>query len=116
MQAIVAIRANLPLVWSRRVLVETWLLALICILDMASTLVLVRMGLAREANPLLAWSLEGSGAAFVLIKTFSFLVPLAIIEGLRERCPKFIPWALRAGAVGYLLVYVVGSLKIHGWM
>lgn len=85
-------------------------------LDMASTLVLVQLGLAVEANPLLAWTLQGSGWVFVVVKTLSFLVPLVAIEVLRCRTPKFVPIALRAGAVGYLMVYIIGTLKIHGWM
>jgi hypothetical protein len=99
---------------SKPILVETVLLAIICMADMISTVILVKNGLAVEANPLLAWSLAGSGWAFIVIKTASFAFPLAIIEKLRGRCPSFIPWALRAGVVGYLAVYVVGSLKVSG--
>lgn len=107
-------RDSFPPAWRRPILAETGLLALICVLDMASTLVLVQLGLAVEANPILAWTLEGSGWVFLVVKTLSFLVPLVIIEYLRTHTPRFIPLALRAGVVGYLAVYVIGSLRIHG--
>lgn len=95
------------------VLPETILLALICIADMLQTLYVVGNKLAVEANPVLARAMDYSPWAFILLKSVTFLAPLTAVELLRPRSPQFIRLALRLGAVGYLVVYLVGSLHIN---
>nr|WP_265101638.1 DUF5658 family protein [Fimbriimonas ginsengisoli] len=95
------------------VLPETLLLATICFADMIQTLVVVGSGKAVEANPVLARAMAYSPWAFVALKMVSFIAPLAAVELLRHRSPNFIRLALRIGAIGYLVVYIVGSLHIN---
>jgi hypothetical protein len=98
----------------RPVLWETVVLALLCVIDTFSTVVLLKMGLAIEANPLLQPFVRQGLAVFVFAKSALFVSPLAILEGLRALRPQFVQVCLRAGIVGYVLVYVVGSLGVHG--
>lgn len=105
------------LVWKRsispRILPETWALVGICIADMLQTVYVVTHGLAVEANPMLAAAMDKSPWAFMALKSVSFVAPLGAVELLRPRSPEFIRLALRLGAVGYLAVYLVGSLHIN---
>jgi hypothetical protein len=97
----------------RPVLWETIVLALLCLIDTFSTVVLLKLGIAIEANPILEPFARQGMAIFVLAKSVSFLPPLAILEGLRAVRPDFVKVCLRAGIAGYLLVYLVGSLGLH---
>jgi hypothetical protein len=97
----------------RPVLPETALFAMICVVDMALTIVLIVMGLAKEANPVLASLLEIGFWAFTAFKTVSFILPLAIIEVIRPLQPKFIERALQLGVAGYLIAYGVGVLAVN---
>lgn len=98
----------------QKVLVETVALTMICALDTYWTLILVRIGLGRETNPLLAWSIDYSSWAFLAIKLSSFLIPIVILEMLRPKHPGLILKAMRFGTFGYLAVYLIGSLRVHG--
>ena len=99
-------------IWSRPVLRETLLLAAICWLDAVYTLLAVRMGWAHETNPLLIPALRHSDAAFMTIKGVSFLLPLAMLEGLRNRHPELIQRAVRLALLGYIAIYVFGSIGL----
>jgi hypothetical protein len=98
----------------RPVLWETIILALLCVVDTFFTVLLLRLGIAVEANPLLAPFAALGAAPFVLAKSVSFLPPLALLEVLRPLRPGFIQFSLRVGIFGYIAVYIVGSLQIHG--
>jgi hypothetical protein len=95
---------------------EGLLIAAFCFVDMVSTIYVVRTGRAIETNPLLAPSLQHGNIAFVLLKSASFLLPLAVLEMIRPLNPKFIGFAMRCGVALYPLAYVVGELKIHHLM
>jgi len=97
---------------TRSVLPETIWLTVICFLDMFSTIILVSEGLARESNPLLEPILSSNPPMFLVVKMASFLIPLAIIESIRDLAPKFIQFALRAGIAAYLMIYILGSLGL----
>lgn len=99
--------------WNRPVLGATVFMTLLCFLDTASTLVVVRSGLAQESNPLLSPFLAQSDFQFVLVKGLSFVVPLVLLEILRPRSPKFIEAALKLGVVGYVALYLGGSVLLH---
>ena len=94
---------------TRNVTYATVFLAFICLLDAAVTLYAVRSGYATEANPLLRPFIQMGDGHFLLVKGFSFLVPLCIIELLRHKKPKFINRALTVGAVSYPSLFAVGS-------
>lgn len=99
---------------NRKVLVETVALTMICALDTYWTLILVRIGIGRETNPILEWSIDHSNWAFLTIKLSSFLVPIVILEMLRPKHPGLILKAMRFGTLGYVAVYLIGSLRVHG--
>jgi hypothetical protein len=98
----------------RPVLWETTVLALLCLLDMFSTILVIKLGMAVEANPILAPFIRQSFLSFALVKSAFFIPPLAILESLRPVRPRFVRLGLRAGIAGYLLVYVLGSIGVHG--
>jgi hypothetical protein len=104
-------RLIFPTSFVRPVLTETIWLTVICLLDLVSTLILVSEGHAEESNPILEPLLTNNPPMFVVVKLMSFLLPLAIIESVRDRAPGFITVALRAGIAGYLFIYVFGSLS-----
>ena len=97
----------------RPVLWETMILALLCIVDTFFTILLIKLGIAVEANPLLAPFAAAGVAPFVLVKTACFAPALAILECLRAIKPQFVQLCLRAGIAGYVLVYTLGEIGIH---
>ena len=98
----------------RKVSTETVIFATICLADLISTVILVQRGVAIESNPLLAPTMRLGISCFVVVKLASFLVPLALVEMLRPKSPAFCQLILRVGIVGYLAVYVIGSLRGAG--
>ncbi len=98
---------------SRRVTNATVILVSLCFLDMAHTLFAVRMGIAHEANPLLAPFLEMGDISFLLVKGASFVIPLTIVELLRAQKPKFTQLVLNLGAIAYPTCYVIGTILVH---
>lgn len=86
---------------------ETWLLLVIGVADLVSTTFLVRYGLVREANPMMAWYLVHFGVwAFCAAKTTLLVCPLVILEWARRIKPHLALWALRITLTGYLLLYL----------
>ena len=85
---------------------ETLLLALICALDMYTTVYWVVNGQAIEANPLLAPTFEAHPMAFVLTKSLFCLPALCLAPRLAQRHPHFTIWLLRAIIVGYIGIYL----------
>ena len=92
---------------------ETWVLAGICIADMLSTMYLVRAGKAVEANPLLIPALNRGLGWFLFVKSIYFVIPLAALEFLRTHRPRFVRLMLRAGIAGYMLIYIVGGIRLN---
>ena len=88
-------------------------MALICVVDTFFTVLLIKLGLAVEANPLLAPFAASGIAPFVVAKSLFFLPSLAMVECLRPLRPQFVQFCLRIGIAGYLAIYVLGSLSIH---
>ena len=84
---------------------ESKLLAAICIIDMALTVVLVQFRLATEQNPLMAACLNRGAATFVLIKLLSFTPFVIVAELHRRRNPAFVKTATRCAIVLYLGIY-----------
>lgn len=110
--------ANLEIVLEKRnirpvILPETMLLAAICFADMIQTLVVVRQHLAVEANPMLRAAMDYNPWMFALVKCATFLIPLTAVEILRPMSPQFVRFALRLGATAYLLIYLLGTLRIN---
>jgi len=101
---------------SKHVNGEALLLALICMLDLFSTIVLIKLGVAKEANPILAWYLGQGLGMFVAAKTFLSVLPIAGLEIVGWKYPSLAKLGLRAGIVGYVATYGIGTLQIHGWI
>lgn len=90
-----------------RVARETWLLLAIGLADLASTVYLVRHGLVREANPVMAWYLVHFGMwVFCAAKTTMLVCPLMILEWVRRVKPYLGLWALRIALLGYIVLYL----------
>ena len=87
---------------------EAFLLAMICALDMYTTLWWVMNGEAMEANPLLAWTFHHHPIWFVFLKCATFLPALAAVPYLSKRHPRFTPWLLRFAILLYLGLYGIG--------
>lgn len=92
---------------------ESIFLSTICIVDMVSTLYLVAIGSAVEANPIMAACLRCSPAMFILAKLMSFVPFVVITEWYRRRNPSFALNASRAAIGVYLFTYVVLITKIN---
>lgn len=96
----------------RPILIETAVLAAICLLDTAHTLAIVRLGVAREANPVVAWSLAMGDGAFVAFKLGLTTLILLALEYIRTHRETFVRKALRFGVLGYLGLYLFGSVFV----
>ena len=104
-------RAGLRLHFGGRLLVrragerEVVVLALICALDMYTTVYWVVMGHAVEANPLLAWLFDYHPMAFTLVKSALCLPALLLAPRLARRHPRFTVLLLRAVIAAYVGIY-----------
>ena len=95
------------------ILCETWILGAICTVDMVSTAVLVHYGKAVEANPILLPFIHRGLLAFIAVKSFTFVTPLAGLEIIRRHRPRFVKQMLRLGIAGYIGAYVLGGIHIN---
>lgn len=84
---------------------EVFLLAMICALDMLTTLFWVVFGHATEANPVLAWTFAFHPTTFVCVKWGSCLPALVLAPYLAQRRRTFTVWFLRAIIGAYLYLY-----------
>jgi len=120
MHSAITIPANAVNVWSKRlsrpVTWETLTIAGICFVDMAWTILAIELGLARESNPIIGSLLKFGVIWFAVGKMLSFLLPLTGLEILRERIPLFVQTSMRFGLFAYVMVYIVGSLHVHGML
>lgn len=94
--------------------VETVILAVICLLDLVSTVYWVGHIDAEEGNPLMAFYLTHGGvAAFAAAKGVLCFGPLAVAEWARRHHPRFVHAALRCGIAGYIGLYGLGVHHIN---
>jgi hypothetical protein len=87
---------------------ESVIFATICITDLCTTLFWVHVGVAKEANPLLAGFLQQGDLSFCLVKLISFVPMLLLSAWYRMYNPHFIAVALRFAIAAYLLIYLIG--------
>ena len=92
---------------------ETLVLALIGLADLIATVLLVHGGRFTEGNPVLGYYMRAGLLPFAAAKALLTLGPLAVLEILRPRSPRFITAALRVGIGAYVAVYVVGVCQIN---
>lgn len=86
---------------------EALVLAIICAVDMYTTLFWVLLGHAVEANPLLAPTFQTHPLAFVLLKSLTCLPALWMAQRLARRHPRFVVWLLRGIIAAYIAIYAV---------
>jgi hypothetical protein len=92
---------------------QTCLLAIICLLDLISTLWLLHRHGAAEANPLMARFLAHGALAFVLAKVAFVALPLGLIEWARRHRPLFVKRAANLAIAAYLTCYIVGVARAN---
>ncbi|MGC8861752.1 MAG: DUF5658 family protein [Armatimonadota bacterium] len=92
---------------------ESIVLIAICVVDLASTLFLLRVHGAREGNPLMAFYLRYGVGTFVLMKLTLIFLPVFVAEWSRQYRPRFVRFMLRAAIVTYAGVYLMLFLTIN---
>ncbi len=80
------------------------LLAAIGSLDLASTIVLLRLG-AVEANPIFARLLGMGVGWFVLAKVLMLAGPILILEWARDRSPRSSAQGAWIAVIAYLVIW-----------
>ncbi len=96
-----------------RIAKETWVIAGIGLLDLATTIVFIQHHGAEEANPLFRRYWQMGVPAFVGAKLVLLFCPLAVLEWARQRRPRFVSGALRLGIAGYVAMYGVGFTQLN---
>ena len=93
---------------------EIVLFAIICLADMISTAYWYTHGKALEENPILAYWLNKSVAAFCIAKIATFGPLLVLCAILRERYARVITPGLRIAMGAYVLIYITAVLaQLH---
>ncbi|MDX1933863.1 MAG: DUF5658 family protein [Capsulimonadales bacterium] len=85
---------------------EALILALICALDMYSTLWWVLHGEAREANPLLAWTFHYHPIVFILTKSITFLPALYLLTVAAQKRRHLSVRMMRLAILAYVTIYL----------
>lgn len=96
-----------------RIAFESWLMALIGLADLGSTIVFIERHGAQEANPIFRHFWEMGLGAFIVAKLVCLIGPLLVMEWARQRHPRFVAGALRIAILGYLALYGVGVLHLN---
>lgn len=103
---------TVKLFW-RPVLWESIALTVICLLDAVLTIVVVLRGHAIEGNPYMAFFLHMGITSFVAVKVAYLIAGLIACEVLAVKKPQVARLVVRFAMFGYLLIYVVGSLRLN---
>ncbi len=93
---------------------ESLILAGIGVIDLVTTIVLIRGHGAEEANPLFRKCWEMGILTFVVVKLGFLIGPLMTLEWARRRNPRFVSFALRGAIAAYIMFYGVGFLRLNG--
>jgi len=93
---------------------ESWVIGIIGIADLVTTIVFIQHHGAQEANPLFRHYWEMGLTAFIAAKMICLLGPLLILEWARKSSPRFVSLALRGAIAGYVLLYGVGFMRLNG--
>ena len=86
---------------------ESCFLIWVCVADTLLTIALLAMGIAEEANPLMARFLQYGFAAFYLVKLATVVPAIILAESYRRHNPIFVRRVLQTGTVGYVGLYFV---------
>ncbi len=96
-----------------RISKESWIIAVIGVADLITTIIFIRHHGAQEANPLFKLYWQMGLFAFIVAKGVCLVGPLLILEWASKRNPRFVRQALRSAIVAYLAFYSVGFLKLN---
>jgi hypothetical protein len=100
-------RSNMTLTRESKVLIA------ICMLDLASTLLLLRHHGALEGNPLMSFYLRYGVGTFVMMKLTLIILPVFIAEWSRQYRPQFVRFMLRMAIATYVGVYMAVFLAAN---
>jgi len=92
---------------------ESMVLIFLCMVDLVSTLFLLRAHGALEGNPLMSYYLRYGVGTFVLMKLTLVFLPVFIAEWSKQYRPRFVKFMLRAAILTYVGVYLVLFLTIN---
>ncbi|MDH7480761.1 MAG: DUF5658 family protein [Armatimonadota bacterium] len=92
---------------------ESIVLIAICLADMLFTILVIAMGKAVEANPLMAECIRRGFWHFCLVK-IGVVIPLVVLaEWYKNYNPVFVRKALRVGITGYISLYFGVLLAVN---
>ncbi len=97
---------NGPNMLKTSVSIQTILLAAIGLADLISTIVLLQLGLAEEANPLMRALLPFGWPVFVTVKCATLVAYFYTITWYRQRHPRKASFIENAALASYLFVYI----------
>lgn len=92
---------------------ESWIIVVISLADLITTIVFIRHYGAQEANPLFRPYWQMGLGPFVLAKLACLIGPLMLLEWARRRNPRFVIFAMRTTIASYLLCYGVGFSQLN---
>lgn len=90
---------------------ESQIIALICLADLAATLVLLSRCNVREGNPVMGFYLQWGVCAFVAAKLGLLFLPILVAAWCAQFQPVFTKKMLRFAIVAYIALY--GLLFLH---
>jgi len=91
---------------------------LIALVDLLTTVILISLGMAEEAQPMLKWCFNQGGTVFfVIVKMFVFIfIPVFFGELALKKSwarPKIVNAAYIFVIVGYLTYYIIGVVIVN---
>ncbi|HOM81609.1 MAG: hypothetical protein GX785_10875 [Armatimonadetes bacterium] len=98
---------------ARRPCAETLVVGAICLVDLVVTAVLLHLGLAEEANPIMGYFASYGIAAFCVAKLLFVIPPLLVAEWYRRWNDRLVRTMLRVVAFTYLVVWAGATLTLN---
>jgi hypothetical protein len=92
---------------------QTYILAMLGLIDLVTTTALVSRCGAAEANPLMAALLSRGLWVFVMVKITMLFGPLAVLEWSRRANPGFVAKAGSTAIAGYVVLYLAGVIRAN---
>lgn len=97
----------------RKVALESWIIILIGVVDMSTTLYLAHHYGVSEGNPIFSLYLRMGEVWFIIAKMTMVVGPVFLLEWARRRKPIFVAWASRVAICSYLALYVLGVSHLN---
>ncbi len=97
----------------RRLSIETYIIALIAMVDLVLTINLVQSERAYEGNPIMNFYLGHGIPMLILMKSMMTALPLLILEYAKHHRPDFVKKWSRLAICAYLGVYGFMFVKVN---